>query len=223
MSARCCQEVINQFICPKGCILTQKSSLKSYVPAGSDGAVKPERALAILRPVDQWELGDIKHWQAVVYVAFHTHLHLFSIWLVGIHVHEPRDHVRGEGHNECLQTGKERVYRKGETRLYGWWAYRYSPELTFVTTERVAIPLRISCQAPMLWAFDATGRLNWVVSFQASTLTSMMLLISANRGAKGKEATNSVMKPNWITEIERGMRSVRETRIEPGCRQNLRW
>lgn len=70
---------------------------------------------------------------------------------------------------------------------------------TLVTTERAAIPFRISSQAPMQWALAATGRLNWVVSFQASTRTSMMLLMSASSGASGKEATNSVMKPNWIT------------------------
>lgn len=40
----------------------------------------------------------------------------------------------------------------------------------------------------------------------------MMLLTSANRGAKGKEATNSVMKPNWITGMQRGERSVGELR-----------
>lgn len=95
------------------------------------------------------------------------------------------------------------------------------PALTFVTTERTAIPLRISCQAPMLWALDATGRLNWVVSFQASTLTSMMLLISANSGAKGKEATNSVMKPNWITGEERGEREASGSGPGPGL--NWTW
>lgn len=66
----------------------------------------------------------------------------------------------------------------------------------------------------MLWAFAATGRLNCVVSFQASTLTSMMLLISASRGARGKEATNRVMKPNWITGTQRGERLVTDGRME---------
>lgn len=89
--------------------------------------------------------------------------------------------------------------------------FEVRPALTFVTTESTAIPPRISSQAPMLWALAATGRLNCVVSFQASTLTSMMLLISASRGAKGKEATNSVMKPNWITETQRGMKMGRDT------------
>lgn len=64
----------------------------------------------------------------------------------------------------------------------------------------MATALRISCHAPMFRAFDATGRLNWVVNFQASTLISRMLLHRARSGAKGNEATNSVMKPNWITE-----------------------
>jgi len=64
----------------------------------------------------------------------------------------------------------------------------------------MATALSISCQAPMFLALDATGRLNWVVNFQASTLISRMLLHRARRGAKGKEATNRVMKPNWITD-----------------------
>lgn len=57
----------------------------------------------------------------------------------------------------------------------------------------------MSCQTPMLWAFAATGLLYWVVSFQASTRISIMLFRSARRGAKGKEATNNVTNPNWIT------------------------
>lgn len=80
---------------------------------------------------------------------------------------------------------KENLYRK----------------LTLVTTDKMATALRISCHAPMFRALDATGRLNWVVNFQASTLISRMLLNKARRGAKGKEATNRVMKPNWITEM----------------------
>lgn len=74
-------------------------------------------------------------------------------------------------------------------------------KLTLVTTDKMATALRISCHAPMFRALDATGRLNWVVNFQASTLISRMLLNKARRGAKGKEATNRVMKPNWITEM----------------------
>lgn len=65
----------------------------------------------------------------------------------------------------------------------------------------MATALRISCHAPMFLALDATGRLNWVVNFQASTLISRMLLNRARSGAKGKEATNRVMKPNWTTEM----------------------
>ncbi len=177
-------------------------ALRSHTPAGCDGAVEPERILSLLRPVLQWDLRDIKHRQAVVYVAFHTHL---TLWLVCVHVHEPRDHVRREGHNERLDIKDRNSARRiKKTKLGTEWAdKKHTDALTFVTTESTAIPLRISCQAPMLWAFAATGRLNWVVSFQESTLTSMMLLISANRGARGKEATNSVMKPNWITGTQR--------------------
>lgn len=74
-------------------------------------------------------------------------------------------------------------------------------KLTLVTTDKMATEFRISCHAPMFRALDATGRLNWVVNFQASTLISKMLLNRAKRGAKGKEATKRVMKPNWITGI----------------------
>lgn len=80
-------------------------------------------------------------------------------------------------------------------------AMKGEKKLTLVTTDKMATEFRISCHAPMFRALDATGRLNWVVNFQASTLISRMLLNRAKRGAKGKEATKRVMKPNWITGI----------------------
>lgn len=61
----------------------------------------------------------------------------------------------------------------------------------------------MSCQTPMLWALEATVLLYWVVSFQASTRISTILFMRARRGAKGKEATNSVTNPNWITVEKR--------------------
>lgn len=61
----------------------------------------------------------------------------------------------------------------------------------------------MSCQTPMLWALAATGLRYWVVSFQASTRISIMLFKRARRGAKGKDATNNVTKPNWITVEKR--------------------
>lgn len=78
-----------------------------------------------------------------------------------------------------------------------------SAELTLVTTDKTATALRISSQAPMFRALDATGRLNWVVNFQASTLISRMLLNRASRGARGKEATKRVMNPNCTTGTRR--------------------
>lgn len=57
----------------------------------------------------------------------------------------------------------------------------------------------MGCQAPMSWAFSGTIRRNWVVIFQASTRISHRLLTSARRGANGKDATNRVTNPNWIT------------------------
>ena len=80
----------------------------------------------------------------------------------------------------------------------------------------MATTLRISCHAPMLWALAATGRRNWVVNFQESTLTSRMLLQRASRGARGKEATNRVMKPNWIT-AERERENVDEQPYTFSC------
>lgn len=75
--------------------------------------------------------------------------------------------------------------------------------LTLVTTDKMAIPLRISCQTPMLCAFAATGLLYWVVNFQESTRISRILFIRARRGARGKDATKRVMNPNWMTARER--------------------
>lgn len=71
--------------------------------------------------------------------------------------------------------------------------------LTLVTTARMAIPCMMGCHAPISWAFSGTMRLNWVVSFHASTLISKILFTRASRGASGKEATNKVTNPNWIT------------------------
>lgn len=71
--------------------------------------------------------------------------------------------------------------------------------LTLVTTARMAIPCMMGCHAPISWAFSGTMRLNWVVSFHASTLISRILFTRASRGASGKEATNKVTNPNWIT------------------------
>lgn len=71
--------------------------------------------------------------------------------------------------------------------------------LTLVTTARMAIPCMMGCHAPMSRAFSGTMRLYWVVSFHASTLISNILFTRASRGASGKEATNKVTNPNWIT------------------------
>ena len=71
--------------------------------------------------------------------------------------------------------------------------------LTLVTTAIIAIPCMMGCHAPMSWAFSGIMRLYWVVSFHASTLISNILFTRANRGASGKEATNKVTNPNWIT------------------------
>lgn len=68
-----------------------------------------------------------------------------------------------------------------------------------VATAKMATPWRMGCQAPMSWAFSGMTRRNWVVIFQASTLISNRLFTRARTGARGKEATNKVTKPNWMT------------------------
>ena len=73
------------------------------------------------------------------------------------------------------------------------------PSLTFDATAKMATPWRMGCHAPMSWAFSGTMRRNWVTIFQASTRISKRLLTRARTGARGKEATNRVTKPNWIT------------------------
>lgn len=61
-----------------------------------------------------------------------------------------------------------------------------------------------ACQAskgciPISLVLTASGRLNSVTNFFASSRTSMTLLRRANTGASGKEATKRVTKPNWMT------------------------
>lgn len=54
----------------------------------------------------------------------------------------------------------------------------------------------------MSLVLTASGRLNSVTNFFASSRTSMTLLRRANTGASGKEATKRVTKPNWMTRRE---------------------
>ena len=55
---------------------------------------------------------------------------------------------------------------------------------------------------PISLVLTASGRLSSVTNFFASSRTSMTLLRRANTGARGKEATKRVTKPNWTTERE---------------------
>lgn len=55
---------------------------------------------------------------------------------------------------------------------------------------------------PISFALTVSGLLSSVTNFFASSRTSMTLFRRAKRGARGKEATKSVTKPNWITERE---------------------
>lgn len=49
---------------------------------------------------------------------------------------------------------------------------------------------------PISFSLTVSGLLSSVTNFFASSRTSMMLFRRAKRGAKGKEATKSVTKPN---------------------------
>ena len=51
----------------------------------------------------------------------------------------------------------------------------------------------------MSLALAATGLRSSVTNFLASSRISMMLLSRAKSGARGKDATNKVTKPNWMT------------------------
>ena len=57
--------------------------------------------------------------------------------------------------------------------------------------------------SPMSIARLDTGRLNCVTSLYASSRISMTLFRSANNGARGNAATNMVIKPYWITEMQK--------------------
>ncbi len=112
-------------------------------------------------------------------------------------VNQPRDHVRGEGNDGSLERNNPQWVNV--TSITQDAKTTTSSQHTFVATARIATPCRMACQAPMSWAFSGTIRRNWVVIFQASTRISHRLLNSARRGANGKDATNRVTKPNWIT------------------------
>lgn len=127
-------------------------------------------------------------------------------WMHGVMLHMRSTTIHNPTHLSYMKMRKWNTEEKKPWQCH-WWTYSHTTTttatLTLVTTDKMATALRISCHAPMFRALDATGRLNWVVNFQASTLISRMLLNKARRGARGKEATNKVMKPNWTTENNR--------------------
>lgn len=71
--------------------------------------------------------------------------------------------------------------------------------------------------SPMSLALAATGLLSSATNFLASRRISMMLFSRAKSGARGKEATNSVTNPNWMTRgIERSQMNRGETEKKRG-------
>lgn len=70
------------------------------------------------------------------------------------------------------------------------------------TPSRLSPPWTPVAHSPMSLALTATGLRSSVTNFLASSRISMMLFSSANSGARGKEATNKVTKPNWMTAEE---------------------
>lgn len=115
-------------------------------------------------------------------------------------VHQPRDHVRREGDDHGLLRDAVRSRRIQVNGGLAASPLERKRRLTFVATARMATPCRMGCHAPISWAFSGTTRRNWVVIFHASTRISNRLLTRAKTGARGKEATNRVTKPNWMTE-----------------------
>lgn len=164
-------------------------------PAGGDVAKDPPRAAVL------GEVAGAEHGQRAVDVALHGVCGVVPVRSHGEGpvVHQPRDHVRCEGDDHGLQGDAVRT-----TRV--WINLQCKRRLTFVTTARMATPCRMGCHAPMSWAFSGTTRRNWVVIFHASTRISNRLLTRAKTGARGKEATNRVTKPNWMTAEERKRR-----------------
>ncbi|KAF3854927.1 hypothetical protein F7725_022982, partial [Dissostichus mawsoni] len=139
-----------------------------------DGGVEPGRVLPVIRPVYVWDDRDIKGRQAVAYVAFHIQP---PLRLVGVHVHEPRDHVRGEGYDERLESReRNRNGHPVEDLLPGSDA------------------MSLCCHRTS----ELSGELPGIHSHLDDVVDE------CQQGCQGKEATNSVMKPNWITGTQRG-------------------
>lgn len=64
---------------------------------------------------------------------------------------------------------------------------------------------------PMSLALAATGLRNSATNFLASSRISIMLLSKAKSGARGKDATNNVTKPNWMTRHRRRQKNILES------------
>ena len=69
----------------------------------------------------------------------------------------------------------------------------------FTRTEILLRAKSMSYHTPIVWARSATGRRKFTTKLMASILSSKALLIKANKGARGKAATNIVTNPYWIT------------------------
>lgn len=171
-------------------------------PAGGDVAEDAQRAAGVA------EVADVEDGQRAVDVALHGVCGVIAVRSHGEGpvVDQARDHVRGEGDDHGLHAG-----RRSQQRVHSPLNPKSSVNgrLTLVATARMATPCRMGCHAPMSWAFSGTTRRNWVVIFQASTRISARLLTRARTGARGKEATNRVTKPNWMTEDQRQRRLFR--------------
>lgn len=178
-----------------------------FVPAGGD-VVRCRHRLAIVG-----EVRNVEYRQWAVDVALHGVIRVISIW---VHrerpvVDQPWNHVgcksndhgllRHQDSKTCSESIKLIIYAVSTivASVLNQLITQCKQYCTFVATANIAMPWRMGCQAPISWAFSGTMRRNWVVIFQASTRISNMLLTRARTGAKGKEATNRVTKPNWMT------------------------
>ena len=78
----------------------------------------------------------------------------------------------------------------------------------FTSTETLVTASNTLYQAPMSSALTASGRRKWHKKLMASTRISMMTLMSANNGPRGKAATNMVMKPYCKTKGQKKVKTI---------------
>ena len=134
--------------------------------------------MSFFNPVLNWRFGEREH-DIVI------HSTPLSILIL---VHKFLNEITGECYQKCLQN--EILLDDGLSKLFH----------TLLMTANWASISRILNQIPIFSALSATALLVSQTNFWASSLISTQLFSKAKRGARGKAATNIVMKPNWRTK-----------------------